>query len=120
METTYPREGNFNIKLETFYKSPLSGVLYKHDTTAVGAMVISTNADNETASDNSVRIVKNGYHFEVKTDRAIDYVEVYASSGHRVLSTRQRNFSLADQAAGVYIVSVKPVDGRSLVFKVLR
>ena len=120
VETTYPREGNFNIKLETFYKSPLSGVLYKHDTTAVGAMVISTHANNETASDNSVRMVKNGYHFEVKTDRAIDYVEVYASSGHRVLSTRQRNFSLADQAAGVYIVSVKPVDGMPLVFKVLR
>ncbi|MDE6630126.1 MAG: hypothetical protein K2K11_01725, partial [Bacteroidales bacterium] len=120
VETTYPREGSFNINLRTYYKSPISGITYTHDTSAVGAVVISSHADNEAFTDNSIQIVKNGNGFEVKTDRAIDYVEVYASSGRRVLSTRQKGFNLADQPSGVYIVSVKPVDGAAMIFKVLR
>ncbi|MDE7101332.1 MAG: hypothetical protein K2O37_00875, partial [Bacteroidales bacterium] len=116
----YPREGSFNINLRTYYKSPISGITYTHDTSAVGAVVISSHADNEAFTDNSIQIVKNGNGFEVKTDRAIDYVEVYASSGRRVLSTRQKSFNLADQPSGVYIVSVKPVDGAAMIFKVLR
>lgn len=121
VETSYPREGSFNIVLKTFYKSPFSGASYAYDTTAVGAVKISATADNETLSENmSVRIVKNGDSFEVKTDRAIDFVEVYTTSGIRVLTTRQRQFSLADRASGVYVVSVKPEDGTPLVFKVLK
>lgn len=120
VETTYPREGSFNIKLTTYYRSPLSGILYTHDTTAVGAMVISRSADNETLPDNSMRIVRNGDEFEVETDLAVDVVEVFAPSGRRVLSTRRKRFSLADQAPGLHIVSVKPVEGTPMVFKISR
>lgn len=120
VETTYPREGSFNINLKTYYKSPVSGISYTHDTTAIGAVVISMSADNETFSDNSIRIVKSGDSFEVQTDRAVEQVEVYAPSGRCVLATRQLRFSLTDQAAGMYIVSVKPADGTLMIFKVLR
>ncbi|MDE5609493.1 MAG: hypothetical protein K2I66_03810 [Bacteroidales bacterium] len=120
VEITYPREGSFNISLKTYYKSPVTGISYTHDTTAIGAVVISKSADNEAFSDNSIRIVKNGDNFEVQTDRAVELVEVYASSGRRLLSTRQKQFSLAGQASGIYIVSVKPVDGAVMIFKVLR
>lgn len=120
VETTYPREGSFNITVTTYYKSPLTGILYTHDTTAMGAVVISMSANNETFSDKSVRIVKNGDGFEVQTDRAVELVEVYASSGRRVLSTRQKHFNLTDQPSGIYMVSVKPVDGAPMIFKVLR
>lgn len=120
VETTYPREGSFNINVTTYYKSPLTGILYTHDTTAMGAVVISMSAGNETFSDKSVRIVKNGDGFEVQTDRAVELVEVYASSGRRVLSTRQKHFNLTDQPSGIYMVSVKPVDGAPMIFKVLR
>lgn len=122
---SYPFEGKYNVQAKIIYTSPASGRTYTYDTTAKNAIEIDQNATTANDPENFAenirvsRLQAGSSRFGISgVEEPLEYADVYALSGQRVLRTRTAVFDLAAYPAGMYVVCVKTKGNQPVSFKI--
>jgi len=94
------------------------------DTTKFGELTVTVNiaASSDTFDADKVIIYPNpttGMFF-IDTDINVKSIEIYNTSGQRILTTNQKNINLENAANGLYIVNVYAEDGTHASYKIIK
>jgi len=94
------------------------------DTTKFGELTVTVNiaASSDTFDTDKVKIYPNpttGMFF-IDTDISVKSIEIYNTSGQRILTTNQKNINLENAANGLYIVNVYAADGTHASYKIIK
>ena len=79
-------------------------------------------ASNDKFDTDKVKIYPNpttGMLF-IDTDIDVKSIEIYNTSGQRILKTNQKNINLENAANGLYIVNVNAADGTHASYKIIK
>jgi len=94
------------------------------DTTKFGELTVTVNiaASSDTFDADKVKIYPNpttGMFF-IDTDIDVKSIEIYNTSGQRILKTDKKNINLENAANGLYIVNVYAADGTHALYKIIK
>lgn len=93
-----------------------------HKTLQLDNIEWKTAASNDKFDADKVKIYPNpttGMFF-IDTDIDVKSIEIYNTSGQRILTTNQKNINLENAANGLYIVNVYAADGTHASYKIIK
>ena len=94
------------------------------DTSKFGELTVTVNiaASSDTFDANKVKIYPNpttGMFF-IDTEIDVKSIEIYNTSGQRILKTNKKNINLENAANGLYIINVYAADGTHASYKIIK